>query len=698
MHIGCQFRAPQGWGSLVPDATYYLFCNRPDLGSITLAWFTQAKTDWRVYLIRLPREDVEAALHDKRLIVAPEQATLPPWLEAIEGMSLDGLEDGRVNPVHTYREHATSRLRAITPFLTDDFDRAFDGAPRPDKFFKRRLKEIWLPKGETAPEPQYAEPTEPVASVGPKPNALRALLWYCSFRLFGRELDALLPAFAGIGRWSRAEWVGDGTRLGRPKKHTGAGQGHSAVGLATRIQDAYARFGDVGVTMVAIRRRALREEFGCMEETLANGHKRTYHPDGLPFPSYQSFRYWALKAFGLEAVQKKRWGEARFRTRQAARVGSFSQDSANYLETGEADVYHIPELPRQLLSTDPAPPLLVCRLADMVTANIFGVGFSAGGEKAEAYALAKFCAVVPRKLMGRLFGIPLTEEDWPGRGHPSRGIYDRGAGSSPKADGVGQAASPIKELAPSWSGQSKGTVESSHPRNVSLDGEPTYTVSKLNVFQMAAREMLRTPAENHRKDAVGRLTPQMLLDGVAGNPAAITKYLVEKLRTSAIPMSTEVAIRKYLRPVEFVQKPDGLWLEVLQFSHAHLHAHGLPARVPTGHPTIIKGYVYPYSLYLAWVEIGGRLYEVEPLLRIREDREQLRITLADLHRLAELRREAAALQREHGAAAMSEFDALFIELFGERPDAVDRKRGKKPRPTETEKVPMASAPAKKAAA
>ena len=334
----------------------------------------------------------------------------------------------------------------------------------------------------------------------------------------------------------------------------------------------------------------------------------------------------------------------------------------------------------------------------MVTANIVGVGFSSGGEKAEAYALAKFCAVVPRALMGRLFGLPLTEEDWPGRGLPSRGIYDRGAGASPKADGVGQAASPIKELAPSWSGQSKATVESSHPRNVSLDGQPTYTVSELNVFQMAAREMLRTPAENHRKDAVARLTPQMLLDGVAGNPAAITKYLIEKLRTSAIPMSTEVAVRKYLRPVNFVQKADGLWLEVLQFSHAHLHAHGLPARVPKDHSPVIKGFVYPYSLYLAWVEIGGRLYEVEPLLRIREDREQLRITWADVNRLAELRREAAAMQREHGEAAMLEFEAQFVKLFGARADAVERKSGNKPRPAETENVPMATASAKKVAA
>ena len=689
MHIGCQFLAPQGWGSLASDATYYLLSNRPELSTIAFAWFTLAKTEWRVYLIRLVREEVEAALEDGRLVIAPQQSTLPPWLSDIEGISIDGLEDGRVKPAKTYRQHATSRLETITPFLTEEFDLDFDGASKPENIFSKQLKVLWPTAKRNESSPSNNEANE--IATRAKPNAQRALLWYCTFRLFGRELHSLLPAYSGIGRWPRDQWNGNGTRLGRPKKHEGTLQGHSAIGLVTKIQNCYARFCELGSTMTSIHRRALREEFGCKEETLPDGHKRWYHPEGLPFPSYQQFRYWTLKKYGLEAVQKARFGEARYRTQHSGHVGSFSQDSANYLETAEADVYYIPELPSQLTSADPAPPLLVCRLVDMVTGNLFGVGFSAGGEKAEAYALAKFCAVVPRTLMGRIFGIPLVEEDWPGRGLPSRGIYDRGAGSSSKADGTGHAASPIKELAPSWSGQSKATIESSHPRSISLEGEPTYTVSKLNTFQMAAREVLRTPAENHRKNALGRLTPHMLLDGVAGNPAAITNYLLGKLRTSAIPMSTEVAIRKYLRPVQFVQKPDGLWLDVLQFSHSHLHAHGLPARIPRGQQAVINGYVYPYSMYLAWVEICGHLHEVEPLLRIREDREQLRITLADLNGLSELYRRAAALQREHGGAAMSEFERQFIDLFGERPDAVERNRGKKPRPTDTDHVPMASA-------
>jgi hypothetical protein len=45
MHIGRQFLAPQGWGSLAPEATYYLLSSRADLDAMTFAWYTQASDE-----------------------------------------------------------------------------------------------------------------------------------------------------------------------------------------------------------------------------------------------------------------------------------------------------------------------------------------------------------------------------------------------------------------------------------------------------------------------------------------------------------------------------------------------------------------------------------------------------------------------------------------------------------------------------
>lgn len=686
MHIGIQLLAPNGFGSLVADQTYYLLCNRPDLSAMTIAWFCKAKSDWRVHLVRIPKDEVAKALQDGRLTVSQTQASLPPWLQDCEGISIDSLESNRRSNAKTYRERAQERLGIINPLLTDEFEREFDGALRPEKLFKRRLRDIYPTSNGSADNSDGPERQAKPKTV----NHLRAYLWYCTFRLFGKELHSLLPAYNGIGCWERCERNADDKPLGRPPKRKGAAIVHSSIGLAKPIQDSYAKYCGLGVSMVTIHSRALTSEFGCKYETLPDGEKRPFHPENLPFPSYQQFRYRVLKHFGLDTVQKNRIGEARFRSRRASPIGSFSQDSANYLETAEADVYQIPERPRQLLTGEAGPPLMVCRIVDMATANIVGVGFGSGSETAEAYRLAKFCSVVPRQVMGRLFGIKLDDEIWPGRGLPSREIVDRGPGASPTANGNGGTTSPSRELAPSWSGQSKATVEASHPRNVSIEGEPTYTISKLNACQMAVRELLRTPAENERKDATGRLTPEMLAAGVAGNPKAITKYLLANLRTSAIPMSTEAAIRQYLRPADFELKPDGLWLDVLRFSHGHLHEHGLPTRVASGHRTIVKGYIYPLSLYLAWVEIDGKLHEVEPQLRIRDDPEQLLISLADLEQVGAHLRDARAKQRAHGAAAMSEAAATLQGKFGISCDTIERKRGRVVRPKQSERAPNAA--------
>jgi hypothetical protein len=109
----------------------------------------------------------------------------------------------------------------------------------------------------------------------------------------------------------------------------------------------------------------------------------------------------------------------------------------------------------------------------------------------------------------------------------------------------------------------------------------------------------------------------------------------------------------------------------------------------------IKGFVHPFSLFLAWIEINGRLFEVEPMIRIRDDQEQCQVAMSDLVLMGEYKRNAAAAQRAHGHAAMGEAEALFYKLTGTRWDAADRINGRAKRPKKTEHVPTASTLPKK---
>ena len=677
MHIGTQLVAPESFGSLVREQTYYLLSNRADLDTATLIWFAKAKNAWNVHLISLTNESFESALLGGALVPAPTQHSVPPWLYPWEGVAIDALEAGRADPQRTHRSRAEARLACITPLLTEEFERAFDGARRPAKLFNKELRRLDALAAQATPA--VADEGTPGTKTNPAPapdrNCSRQLLWYCTYRVFGQELSSLLPAYPGLGCWSRTGRGDDAKPLGRPPTRGQAR--HRCVDLAPRIQAAYKKLAELGVAMTTIHRQALSQQFGCLIETLPNGQKRDYHPQNLPFPPYQGFRHWVIKKFGLAEVQRIRYGEVRYRSRCAPPQGSFSQDSANYMEKVEGDLFYLTERPSQLLGDGPGPRLGVCRLVDNVSGTVVGVGFSAVAERAEAYLLAKFCAVVSAELLIRLFNLPVKPEELPPRGLPPHDIVDRGAGASTKAKGSGSAAPAFRELAPSYQPQSKATVEGSHPRSVALEGAPSHVISDLNQFNLVRRELLRMIADNQDSNALPRLTPRMLADRVAANPLAITRYLVARGRTCARPMSDHEAIRKFLRPMTFRLDDTGLWLRKLRFADAPLRQLTTPLYAAKGQALELRGFAHPFALLLAWVEVGGRLIEVQPILRLRDDPEQLQLTCDDLEQLTEINLQLAAEQRLHGPAARRELEDRYHGSTGQRWDAGRRMAGRR---------------------
>lgn len=681
MNIGAQLLAPESFGSLASDRTYYLLSNRADLDTATLIWFTKVNGVWNVHLISLTKGRFEAALLGGKLVLAPTQRSVPPWLYPWEDIAIDALEVGRADPQQTHRSRAEARLACIKQLLTDEFERAFDGARRPKKLFNMELRRLdgleALPAQPGTDVGMRETGTYPLAPTVPAPlrNNARRLLWYCTYRVFGHQLSSLLPAFPGLGCWSRKGRSEDAKPLGRPPGRNQVC--HRCVDLAPRIQAAYKKLAKLGVAMSTIYRQALSQFFGCLVETLPNGRKRDYHPHNLPFPSYQGFRYWVIKEFGLDEVQRIKYGEVRFRSRCASSQGSFSQDSANYMEKVEGDLFYLVERPSQLLSEEPGPRFGVCRLVDNVTGAVVGVGFSTTAETAEAYSLAKFCMAASAELIIRLFNLPIEPEELPPRGIPPHDIVDRGAGASNKSKGSGSAAPAFRELAPSYQPQSKATVEGSHPRSVALEGAPSHLNSELSQFNLVQRELLRMVADNHDSNALPRLTPRMQADRVAPNPLAIARYLSSRGRTCARPMSDHEAIRNFLRPVTFQLNDTGLWLGKLRFSDAPLRQLPTPLYVVRGQALELRGFAHPFSLLLAWVEVGGRLIEVQPILRLRDDPEQLQLTCDDLEQLAEINLQLAAEQRLHGHAARRELEDRFFESTGQRWDAGRRVAGKR---------------------
>lgn len=652
MHIGTALDVPNGFGSLASGTTYHLLSNRSDATFATLTWFSQEKNTWKCSFIRIPKEEFEAALIEKHLIIATTQPTLPPWLDAYQGETFAGLEENRSTSKKSYIDRATSRYEQIAGLIADDSD--IHQTEDIDKYINRVAKK---------------------SSPAQHPDRLK--LWYSAYMCFGKQLIALVPSFRNIGQWLRESSEHASTKMGRPNLSKGKSHGHSAIPLVKDIERAYLKFAKLAEPMAAIHRKALTRIFGCKTRESKDGHEEYFHPENKPFPSYQQFRYWVVKKFGLQQVQKSKLGETRYRTKLAENKGRFSQSVANLYEQVEMDCNYLKELPKKLLSKEPGPSLVVAKIVDVVSSHTLGIGFAYGAEDGDAYRAAMFCAAVPKSEFGRIFGLPISDIDWPSQGLPPSQIADRGAGATVKAREK-IAAPAAQGITPSYSGQSKPTVETAHPKTVVLEGQPTFVASKLNAIELARREVMRVVSDNHAKNSSARMTPEMIEAGTPANPNGIFNFLNARGRTDAIPMAVEAAVRNFLKPVSFKLNRDGLWLDCFRFDSDAARKSGLHRRVAKGQTIIISGYAFPMAVRIAWIEVDGKIIEVESLLPIRDDVSQLYIPLSELPEYAAKLRDILAKQRENASAVRAKYEDIHLEETGKQWDSSNRHLGTAP--------------------
>ena len=665
MNIGTALVADGGMASLRSDVTYHLFSNSASASHVTLVFFDLNRC-WKAHFIGVPREAFESGLSSGKLLPAVIQPTLPPWLSDYEGMDCQKLEMRRMSHKISYQARAEYRLSHILPLINcmDEISLYAD----PESFIRKHA-----------------------ALAKPVQNADRIALWFAAFIVFGRQLWSLMPAFSNIGFWDRSSTVFKHKKFGRPPLRPETGLGHSAVPLATRIQDAYHKHCGLSVSMREVYSRAMHRDFGCKIAS-KDGEKFYYHPTCAPFPSLRQFVYWAQKQFGAKDIKHTLVGDARFRSRDANYIGIFTEGSSNLLERTETDAYQVVDRPREMLTKNPGPPLIVAVGKCSTSSYKVGIGFAYGGEDKRCYQSMLFCMAVPKVFFCGLFGIEIAEEAWPGHGLPPYLIADRGPASGEQLSLNSDGNAMIRELAPSYMGQSKALIEASHPRTTATEGAPTHFVSALNVFEMVRREIKRLISDNERTDVTKKLTHQMVADGVSGRPLAVWNYLDQRGRTDAMQMDIHRAIRSFLMPTKFQWRKDGLWLESMRFDSAALHSAREQNTPNTDQSFAVDGYVLPMCVRTAWVDIGGSLIEIHAKLQIRDDESQTYLSLHELKESADKRRAIKAKQRAHSLAAAGEREQSFESETGKKWNAGARKGGQAPKKSVAQHQQVPTAP------
>lgn len=656
MNIGSIVTAPAGYRALSNNVDYYLVANLASMSAVVLAWFCRddarasAGERWRADLLRLPRAEFEAGLESRAINVRENDHSYPPWLSELEGLDPSALEDLRVSRIRSYRDYASNRYRQIADLV-------------------QRIDEL------LAAQSIDAELAHHAAACTPRQRTARVRLWLCAYLAFGQDLYVLSPAFRGNGAWDRSKMADPNKKLGRPNRKNGPESGYSAIPLAGMIEASYLKHAVLGKHFCDIYADAMVDDFRCKRTPDDRGF---YQPDGKSFPSLDQFGYHVYKRLGRPTVQRQKYGEARYRNKFSRSKGKFSEATGNVLESVEGDVNYLRERPRQLLSDKPGEPFATCRLICDTTGCTAGVGFSYRAERRETYEAALFFAVAPNALLTRLYGLEITDDDFPCKGLPRKYITDRGPGNRAVEGLRPEDVPPIRDLSPSWMGQSKAPVEASHPRHTKVDGAPTFIQSSHTIFELAKREILRAAADNRAKDCTARLTPEMIKARIPANPIGMVRYLTDRGRVDAVPMPLDRAVRAFLKQVEFRLDASGLWLYGLRYASDEFNSCELP-RLPRGKQQLsINGYVAPVSVRLAWVECKGRLIEVAAQTTIRDDTQQLFISLPDLIELNGAQKDLASEQRTTKIAAKVAARDRFTEATGKHWSDGQQKSGRPP--------------------
>lgn len=654
MRVGTQIFAPEGWSNLPANVVFHFLYSDSRCKRVLLVLFSTGKnlSNPKASILTMERHVFEEGRMLEMIIPVEEQAQLPIWLSAYDGFDISQVDSFRSSSAKiSHRDRVENRLMLIAPAVRD---------------FKLIVQ---------SPDPS-AEINQRAKKCSPSQNESRFRLWYLTYLCFGRDIWTLLPPFHLVGRWDRFDY--SDVKFGAPSLAYGRSYGNGCSReMAEQCEKSFMARAKHGKHMTEIYDEAIIEDFHCTVVTLSSGMKVYAHPTGVPFPTYDQFRYRVQKAIGLEKIHLSLYGEVRHRTRIASSMGRFSEEVANLMERIEADGRYLKERPRGYVDGTTLPPMCAVESRDVLSGMKLAIGFAFEKENSTAYRMMLFCMAVPKDFFCSLFGVTLKPGEWLNEGLPPHFAIDRGPGARKDLIIEIENQFPIRDMAPSWSGQSKATVESGHHRTVKIEGEPTFIQSNLTPVELARKEIYRLIKFNHTADMEDRLDPDSELATVAPTPIGLWMHYDALFRNDGYPMRIDEAVRNFLTTIEFSVREDGVYLGARLYYSDDLRASGaLRRRGKRDDGIKLNGYVLDMCVRHIWVEVNGKLLMLDAKLRIRGEEETLYMSLGELEQWTEARRKMQSAATINKRAASTEYNQRFESDTGKPWNSDKRKAGK----------------------
>lgn len=652
MITGSKLIAPEGLKGMAKDVEYYFLASDGRANRARLVFFDDKGTV--VQLLSFSRPEFEHALTNGDLVECGRDAT-PPWLKDISCISVGHLEQRRVRPTKSYDEAVNKRYLAIADLVG-------------------QAEEILSADNPEARINAHAK--------AHSQNASRLRLWFFTYLVFGRSKWALMPKFHVIGRGER-EQSAEGKVLGRPPKSGRKSRFPATVEMQASIVSGFIKNNDKSKPDAEVFGEVLVHEFGCVPITNSKGEKQFYHPEGKPFPTRGQYDYCLGKSINAKLYSKARRGASRARAKSGF-VGSFAHELVNVNQLVEFDGYNPKGKISGLLEGAALDSACIVRAVCDLSGAVVGLGFSENKENMEAYRMALFSMAISKVKFASLFGLTISEVEWPTSGLPQNVIFDRGPGSTmgvavrsqdlPRDDMMSWLSR--LELTPTHSGQSKATVESSHPRTKSDNDKPTHFHSSLNFVEMCKRHIYQVIYDNRTSESQDKMTPDMLEVGFSPTPNNIYRFYSDIGRNSGTEVTFEFAVREFLTPHPAHIKRGGVYFYGRKYNSSNLIDTEVFDRIAVHGQIPVKAYVMTMCVRHIWIELEGVLYELDFVKPASVHPDSVDISLSDLQVLNEGRLRGAAQLREEQPAIQQDLKARFLQETGKSWDSGTRKPGR----------------------
>ena len=648
MRAGSRIIASEGFQSLSQGAIYHFLISDGQRNRVRLIEFMDGGSQIGTHLIELSRIVFEEAVENGFLQEDGLADSTPPWLVPLAGVAIEHLENRRSSTRETYEQKVNKRFAAISSLVARR-DEIF-ASDDPDALINAEAK-----------------------SQRPHQNAARLRLWFYTYVVFGQTKWALLPPLHRIGAWNR-EGSTRTKKLGRPSRK-GRQHGYRCdTVMQQKILKGFLSYKSPHKTQNKIYSEILTREFCCVS-TKKSGQAVEYrHPEGKPFPSFPQFKYWISKMISPKELNIALKGRHGARAKSGSE-GSFSDSVINVNQRVEFDGYNISEKLSGLTEHSAIDSFCVVRAVCALSGMILGIGFSEGKENMAAYRMAIYSMACDKVRYCAQYGLEISADEWPNAGLSGEIVLDRGPAAGYEVEPEIHWLKSV-ELTPVYSGQSKATVESSHPRDKKPLGQPSHFHSKLDFVQMAKREIIAVLKANHTSDATRRMDEEMILAGIKPTPHDIYTYWSMRGRDSSIGMPFDKAVRQFLDVRPAAIRKDAVYFYGRKYRSRALENTGIFDLVARQGVINTSAYVLIMCVRHIWIEVKGVLFELDFVRTARTSFGTIDISLRDLQEIDQIRRGRAADHRDEQPAHDQHFEDRFKQNTGEDWYAGKRKIGR----------------------